>query len=157
MNDGSYTISSQLGRIEIGIQAGRIVSISFAENDTPSASQTLLSAEVVDRFNIERLLSGCADLVGMLDFGNCTPFQRAVWQAVAGIQPGTTITYGELARRVGCPGGARAVARALASNRLALIVPCHRVVHSDGSPSGYKWGAERKKALLEFEKNHFGR
>jgi len=80
-----------------------------------------------------------------------TAFQRRVWQELRRIPAGRTASYGEVARRIGKPGSARAVARACASNPLALAVPCHRVVRSDGNPGGYRWGVERKRALLERE------
>ena len=80
-----------------------------------------------------------------------TAFQRRVWQELRRIPVGRTASYGEVARRIGKPGSARAVARACASNPLALAVPCHRVVRSDGDPGGYRGGIERKIALLERE------
>lgn len=80
-----------------------------------------------------------------------TAFQRRVWQELRRIPPGGTASYAEVARRIGKPGSARAVARACASNPLALAVPCHRVVRSDGDPGGYRWGIDRKRALLERE------
>lgn len=80
-----------------------------------------------------------------------TAFQHRVWEALRAVPPGTTISYAELARRLGLPRGGRAVARALSANSLAVAVPCHRVICSDGSLSGYRWGVERKRALLERE------
>ena len=80
-----------------------------------------------------------------------TVFQRRVWRELRRIPAGRTASYGEIARRIGKPGSARAVARACASNPLALAVPCHRVVRSDGDPGGYHWGVERKRALLQRE------
>ncbi|MCE2574412.1 methylated-DNA--[protein]-cysteine S-methyltransferase [Komagataeibacter sp. FNDCR2] len=81
-----------------------------------------------------------------------TAFQRQVWRALRAIPCGTTITYAELAARVGRPGAARAVAGACAANMLAVIIPCHRVIRGDGSLSGYRWGAARKRLLLERER-----
>jgi AraC family transcriptional regulator of adaptative response/methylated-DNA-[protein]-cysteine methyltransferase len=80
-----------------------------------------------------------------------TAFQHCVWQALCTIPPGTTTTYASLAERIGKPRAVRAVARACAANTIAVLVPCHRVVRSDGSLSGYRWGAERKQALLARE------
>ena len=80
-----------------------------------------------------------------------TAFQQRVWQALTEIPLGTTLSYTELAERVGSPRAVRAVARACATNTIALAIPCHRVVRSDGSLSGYRWGVERKRALLERE------
>jgi AraC family transcriptional regulator of adaptative response/methylated-DNA-[protein]-cysteine methyltransferase len=79
-------------------------------------------------------------------------FQQRVWHALRRIPVGETLSYAELARRIGVPGGARAVAQACAANPLALAVPCHRVVRTDGSLSGYRWGVARKQALLERER-----
>ncbi|MBJ6138095.1 methylated-DNA--[protein]-cysteine S-methyltransferase [Marinobacter litoralis] len=80
-----------------------------------------------------------------------TAFQKKVWQALQGIPPGQTITYSELAIHLGKPKAVRAVANACGANQLAVIVPCHRVVRSDGGLGGYRWGIERKKALLNRE------
>jgi AraC family transcriptional regulator of adaptative response/methylated-DNA-[protein]-cysteine methyltransferase len=80
-----------------------------------------------------------------------TAFQTRVWKALRRIPPGATISYGELAGRLGDPRGARAVANACARNTLALVVPCHRVVGRDGSLTGYRWGMARKRALLARE------
>ena len=80
-----------------------------------------------------------------------TAFQTRVWRELRRIPRGRTRSYEEVARRLGKPGAARAVARACASNPVALLVPCHRVVRSDGSPGGYRWGVDRKKALLANE------
>ncbi len=81
-----------------------------------------------------------------------TAFQKKVWEALREIPPGETRSYAEVARTIGEPTAVRAVARACASNPVALAVPCHRVVRSDGELAGYRWGIERKKKLLEREK-----
>ena len=80
-----------------------------------------------------------------------TAFQWRVWQALREIPSGETRSYGDVARAIGEPTAARAVARACATNRVSVVIPCHRVVASNGSTSGYRWGVERKKALLERE------
>jgi AraC family transcriptional regulator of adaptative response/methylated-DNA-[protein]-cysteine methyltransferase len=80
-----------------------------------------------------------------------TAFQQRVWQAIREIPAGSTATYGEIAERVGSPAAVRAVAQACAANSLAVAIPCHRVVRRDGSLSGYRWGVERKRALLQRE------
>jgi methylated-DNA-[protein]-cysteine S-methyltransferase len=80
-----------------------------------------------------------------------TPFQRAVWKAIAAVPAGETISYAELARRAGHPGSARAAGAATGRNPLAIVVPCHRIVGSDGSLTGYAGGLERKRALLALE------
>lgn len=83
-----------------------------------------------------------------------TAFQWQVWNALTRIPAGQTRSYADVAREIGRPTAARAVARACASNRLALIVPCHRVIREDGSMGGYRWGLQAKDALLRFEREH---
>ena len=85
-----------------------------------------------------------------LDIGGTT-FQQNVWQMLCGIRAGRTRSYGDVARDLGKPEAVRAVAGACAANVLAIVIPCHRVVRSDGSISGYRWGVERKRALLKLE------
>jgi AraC family transcriptional regulator, regulatory protein of adaptative response / methylated-DNA-[protein]-cysteine methyltransferase len=80
-----------------------------------------------------------------------TAFQQRVWRALRKIPSGRTVSYAELAKRIGAPKSVRAVAQACAANPLAVAIPCHRVVRSDGGLSGYRWGVERKQALLERE------
>jgi AraC family transcriptional regulator of adaptative response/methylated-DNA-[protein]-cysteine methyltransferase len=81
-----------------------------------------------------------------------TAFQQRVWRALQRVPPGETVSYGTLARTVGTPGAARAVARACATNPVALAIPCHRAVAADGKSGGYRWGIARKRALLERER-----
>ncbi len=80
-----------------------------------------------------------------------TAFQQQVWAALRQIPPGTTATYSEIAAAIGKPNAVRAVAGACAANKLAVIIPCHRVVRTDGGLGGYRWGVERKEALLARE------
>lgn len=80
-----------------------------------------------------------------------TAFQQRVWQALQAIPAGQTASYAEVAQRIGAPTAVRAVAQACAANALAVAIPCHRVVKSDGALSGYRWGVERKRALLTRE------
>ena len=77
-----------------------------------------------------------------------TAFQHRVWDALRRIPAGATASYAEIAQRIGSPKSVRAVARACAANRLAVAIPCHRVVRTDGSLSGYRWGVARKRTLL---------
>jgi AraC family transcriptional regulator of adaptative response/methylated-DNA-[protein]-cysteine methyltransferase len=81
-----------------------------------------------------------------------TAFQQRVWEALRQIPSGETVSYAELATRLGMPAGARAIAGACAANPVAVAIPCHRVVRHDGALSGYRWGVERKRALLDREK-----
>lgn len=80
-----------------------------------------------------------------------TAFQQRVWQALREIPPGQTASYADIAQRIGSPKAVRAVAQACAANHIAVAIPCHRVVRTDGSLSGYRWGVERKQALLLME------
>jgi AraC family transcriptional regulator of adaptative response/methylated-DNA-[protein]-cysteine methyltransferase len=81
-----------------------------------------------------------------------TAFQRRVWNALRAVRPGEPVTYASLARAVGSPNAAQAVGAACAANRLAVAIPCHRVVREDGGLAGYRWGLERKRALLDRER-----
>jgi AraC family transcriptional regulator of adaptative response/methylated-DNA-[protein]-cysteine methyltransferase len=81
-----------------------------------------------------------------------TAFQRRVWTYLQSIPFGETMSYGQVAKGIGQPTASRAVARACATNPVAIAIPCHRVVREDGSSSGYRWGVERKRALLEVER-----
>jgi AraC family transcriptional regulator of adaptative response/methylated-DNA-[protein]-cysteine methyltransferase len=80
-----------------------------------------------------------------------TKFQRQVWHALRQIPAGCTASYGDVARRIGSPRAVRAVAQACAANPIAIAIPCHRVVRSDGAAGGYRWGAKRKAMLLAAE------
>ncbi len=86
-----------------------------------------------------------------LDLSQGSALQQLVWQALLEIAPGQTCSYGELARRIGRPQAARAVGAAVGRNRLSIIVPCHRVIGSDGALTGYAGGLARKRALLQLE------
>ena len=90
----------------------------------------------------------------MMNVPDGTPFQQKVWQALTNIPKGTTITYKELAKRVGKPRAIRAVANAVGANKLLVKIPCHRVIRSDGSLGGYSGpgGIKSKRALLKKEK-----
>jgi len=85
-----------------------------------------------------------------------TPFQREVWAALRGIAAGETVSYGELARRIGRPAAVRAVGLANGANPIGLVVPCHRVIGADGSLTGYGGGIDRKRWLLAHEERHAG-
>jgi AraC family transcriptional regulator of adaptative response/methylated-DNA-[protein]-cysteine methyltransferase len=134
--------------------------------DDPDA----LARDLQDRFPQATLLGAdsafdrwVAEVVGMVDNPSCglrlpldirgTAFQIKVWEALREIPPGATASYTEIARRIGQPKAARAVAAACAANRLAVAIPCHRVVRTDQSLSGYRWGVDRKAELLGRERN----
>jgi AraC family transcriptional regulator of adaptative response/methylated-DNA-[protein]-cysteine methyltransferase len=127
-----------------------------------------LARDLQDRFPHARLIGGdagfeqlIAKVVGFVEAPRLgldlpldvrgTAFQQRVWQALREIPAGKTVSYTELARRIGLPKSVRAVAQACGANALAVAIPCHRVVRNDGGLSGYRWGVERKRALLERE------
>jgi AraC family transcriptional regulator of adaptative response/methylated-DNA-[protein]-cysteine methyltransferase len=85
-----------------------------------------------------------------------TAFQQRVWQVLRDIPAGETMSYAEVARRIGAPKAVRAVAGACAANNLAVAIPCHRVIRNDGALSGYAWGVERKRVLLDHEASRIG-
>ena len=80
-----------------------------------------------------------------------TAFQQKIWQALRDIPAGSTVSYRDIAARVGAPKAVRAIAQACGANGLAVAIPCHRVVRNDGGVSGYRWGVQRKAALLKRE------
>jgi AraC family transcriptional regulator of adaptative response/methylated-DNA-[protein]-cysteine methyltransferase len=127
-----------------------------------------LARDLQDRFPAADLIGGDAEferlvarVVGFVEAPGLgldlpldvrgTAFERRVWEALQDVPAGQTVTYGDLAARIGSPRATRAVARACAANSLAVAIPCHRVVRKDGGLSGYRWGVERKRALLERE------
>jgi len=133
--------------------------------DDPEA----LLRDLQDRFRNAELLGGdqeferwVAKVVGFIEAPRVgldlpldlqgTAFQQRVWEALRKIPPGSTVSYAELAQRIGAPSATRAVAQACGANPLAVAIPCHRVVRMDGSLSGYRWGVERKKELLARER-----
>lgn len=102
----------------------------------------------------EHLAGNCSDLRGIqLDMGEESEFGRQVYEAARVVSPGTTVSYGELARRMGRPGSARAVGQALARNRLTVVVPCHRVLAAGGKIGGFSagGGTDTKRRILEIE------
>lgn len=132
--------------------------------DDPEA----LAHDLQDRFPKAELIGGdaafeqlIAKVVGFVEMPRMgldlpldvrgTAFQQRVWQALQKIPAGSTMSYSEIAERIGAPKSSRAVAGACAANALAVAIPCHRVVRNDGSLSGYRWGVKRKRALLERE------
>jgi len=102
--------------------------------------------------DIERRIAGAAAATDVPLDATGTPFQELVWAALRRMPRGERCSYRDLAERIGRPTAARAVARACASNRVAVLIPCHRVVRGTGALGGYRWGMERKQALLEAER-----
>jgi AraC family transcriptional regulator of adaptative response/methylated-DNA-[protein]-cysteine methyltransferase len=158
-----YTITdSPLGRMMIAATEKGICAISFADSD-----QQLLQGLIrefpfaVRRRDEEGLSEWRSSLASMMQGQEtsaslpldirATAFQRRVWEALQQIPRGETWTYSALAKKIGMPSATRAVANACASNRIAIAIPCHRIVRQDGNLGGYRWGVQRKAQLLALE------
>ena len=150
---------SSLGAILVARSARGICAISLGDD------AGALLRELQDRFPRAEMIGGdaafellVAEVVGLVEqpgIGHDLPldvrgtaFQQRVWQALRQIPPGETASYARIAEAIGAPRSVRAVAGACAANTLAVAIPCHRVVRSDGAVSGYRWGVDRKRALL---------
>ena len=164
---GFTTIQSHLGWVLVAATGRGVCAIAFG--DDPEALKARLRA----RFPGAELRADDPDLAGLaartlaglqsprqgldlpLDIQG-TAFQQRVWQALRQIPAGSTCTYGQVAAAIGQPTAVRAVARACAANEIAVAIPCHRVKRSDGGLGGYRWGVERKQALLDRESQAAG-
>jgi len=152
-----------LGAILVAATTKGVCAIEFG-NDPE-----MLVRALQDRFPRAQLLGGdkaferlVAEVVGFVEAPGRgldlpldirgTAFQQRVWKAIRDIPAGSTASYRDLAKRIGAPKAVRAVAQACGANAIAVAIPCHRVVRTDGSTSGYRWGVERKRALLDREK-----
>ncbi len=160
-----YTVqATRLGPIVVAATPDGVCAVRFLgpDEDACSALRPALALAVLERDD-EGLAAFAAALAAMADRGEdraaldlpldvrATAFEMRVWQALRRIPRGGTLSYGEVAEQIGRPGAARAVARACAHNPVALAVPCHRVVRRGGALAGYRWGVERKRALLAAE------
>ena len=154
--------SSTLGRVLVAGNDKGVCAIFLADRDNELISQMrerFPDAELWrDSRRLARVLPRVVGFIesptGELDLPldpEGTDFQRRVWRALREIPSGTTASYADIARKINAPKSVRAVAQACGANTLALAIPCHRVVRSDGALSGYRWGAMRKRALLERE------
>jgi len=152
-----------LGSILVAATQKGVCAILLGDSPEP------LVRDIQDRFPNARLTGGdaafddlVARVVGLVEAPATDPalpldvrgtaFQQRVWQALRQIPPGLTVSYTDIARRIGSPKAVRAVAQACAANTLAVAIPCHRVVRNDGTVSGYRWGVERKLTLLDRER-----
>lgn len=153
---------TRLGLLLVGATDRGVCCVLFADSAGKAAAAlraelpaaTLVHDEgavVEDLARVAALVDGQSSGDVPLDlFG--TSFQRRVWAELRRIPPGQTATYADVARRIGEPTAARAVAGACASNHAAVVVPCHRVVRTDGGLGGYRWGVSRKRGLLDSER-----
>ncbi len=159
----SYTVvDSPLGRLLVATTSKGICSVTLGESDSEleGALRAEYSAATIQRddYVLKKTVSAILEhLEGRrphldlpLDL-QATAFQWLVWQALKEIPYGSTSSYSDIATRIGRPTAVRAVARACASNRVALVIPCHRVIGKDNKLTGYRWGTERKGKLLERE------
>jgi AraC family transcriptional regulator of adaptative response/methylated-DNA-[protein]-cysteine methyltransferase len=156
-------VPSPFGRVVVGATERGIAYVALGDDDA-SLERDLraeFSAATIERAD-DRVESAASALIRYLAAEGPWPslpldvrgtaFQARVWDALRRLAPGTTTSYAELARALGNPRAVRAVARACATNPVALLIPCHRVVGSDGALRGYKWGLERKRRLLDLER-----
>ena len=174
MKPTQYRAGGVDARIEFAIGESSLGAILVARSQRGVCAISLgddadaLLRELQDRFPRAELIGGdpsfealVAQVVGLIEQPNLgidlpldvrgTAFQQRVWQALRQIPAGETASYAQIAQRIGSPKSVRAVAHACASNTLAVAIPCHRVVRSDGALSGYRWGVERKRELLSRE------
>lgn len=165
------TVASPLGRLLVAATERGLCAVTLGDDDAsllaalrkefPQAELTRVDtgrdewlaavvARVAREFN-RQTGATAAPALPPLDI-TATAFQWRVWEALTRIPAGETRSYADIARAIGEPHAARAVGRACGANKLALIVPCHRVVRADGEPGGWRWGAARKQTLLERER-----
>ena len=159
----SYTIANcSLGRVLVAATGRGISAVYLGDKDEPLSAalrKEYPHAEIRHGSEehaqwvraIVRHLAGSQPQLDLPTDVAATAFQRRVWEALRAIPFGTTRTYSEVARSLGRPTATRAVARACATNPTSIVVPCHRVVRTDGALGGYRWGLHRKQLLLEQE------
>jgi AraC family transcriptional regulator, regulatory protein of adaptative response / methylated-DNA-[protein]-cysteine methyltransferase len=157
------TTPTKLGRLLVGETERGVCAVSLGDSDAGqvAALRTEYPAAELTRDDralapaVERILAYLNGKHPRIDLPldiRATAFQGRVWDALRAIPYGATQSYGDVARAIGRPSAARAVARACASNPVSLVIPCHRVVRRDGDVGGYRWGAQRKQALLAAER-----
>jgi AraC family transcriptional regulator of adaptative response/methylated-DNA-[protein]-cysteine methyltransferase len=162
MRIGFTVVACPLGRLLVASTERGVAAVSLGESDAKLTAALAAEYPAADLRRDDRALRRTVSaILAHLDGRRpsldlpldvvATAFERRVWEELRRIPYGETRSYGQVALAIGVRDGARAVARACARNRTALVVPCHRVVASDGSPSGYRWGARRKRALLDRE------
>jgi AraC family transcriptional regulator of adaptative response/methylated-DNA-[protein]-cysteine methyltransferase len=156
-----------IGECSLGailVTASEVGVCAIMIGDDPDA----LARDLQDRFPRAELIGGdvgfeelIAKVIGLVEAPGLgvdlpldvrgTAFQQRVWQALREIPAGKTVSYADLAERIGAPKSVRAVAQACGANAIAVAIPCHRVVRNNGALAGYRWGVERKRALLDRE------
>jgi AraC family transcriptional regulator of adaptative response/methylated-DNA-[protein]-cysteine methyltransferase len=160
---GFTTFRSAVGAVLIAATARGVCAVSLGEHaaDLVASLRAEFSAAAVRRDTeglracaqaVAAFLGGASKTIEMPLDVRATAFQRKVWKLLQAIPYGETRTYGEIAQRAGKPRAVRAVARAIATNPVALLIPCHRAIRKSGELAGYRWGIERKAALLAQER-----
>ena len=168
MRIGYTIVDSPLGRLLVAATSRGLSALMLGENDARlvlELARDYPQAEIVRNRNgfagyVRALLRHLRGQQPHLDLPldvRATAFQRRVWEELRRIPYGEARTYAQVARAIGKPSAVRAVARACATNHVSVVIPCHRVVGSDGKLTGYRWGVERKQALLKIEKSAAGR
>src|SRR4051812_3784879 len=150
----STQFSSSVGPLTLEGDDRVLTRVGFGEAAVPQGDAAALSVAAIQ---LEQYLTGERTEFELAVELEGTPFERRVWDEVRAIPYGETATYAEIARRIGRPDACRAVGRANGRNPVALIVPCHRVIGSDGSLTGYAGGIEMKRALLDLERGSAAR
>ena len=146
------TIETPIGPLTLQADEAAVTAIRFGADGAQDASPLLDAAEA----QLREYFAGTRRTFDLPLAPRGTAFQQQVWQALREIPSGQTASYRDIAERIGKPQAVRAVAGACAANKLAVIIPCHRVVRNDGAISGYRWGVERKRQLLEIEAEQQG-
>ena len=158
-----YTVAStRLGRVLLAASTIGLCGVQFIEEDADLEGALRSEFPLAEFVRDDQFLSSYVSAVKQAADGDPTTvslpldirgtaFQQQVWKQLQKIPAGKTLTYSEVAAKVGSPAAVRAVANACATNRLAMVIPCHRVVHMTGSATRYRWGAERKLKLLKLE------
>jgi methylated-DNA-[protein]-cysteine S-methyltransferase len=142
-------IATPVGSLRLEIEDGRVTALRFTDDAPGAALDHPLAGAVVAQLG--EYFAGARRQFDLPLAPRGTDFQRAVWAELARIPFGHTISYGELARRLGKPAAVRAVGRANGQNPIPIVLPCHRVIGADGSLTGYGGGLDRKQALLRLE------
>jgi AraC family transcriptional regulator of adaptative response/methylated-DNA-[protein]-cysteine methyltransferase len=160
----NYTITdSSMGRLLVAMTERGVCAVRMSDTDAElekDLREEFPHAEIKRddsalREQLQKILNHLDHNEPRLDLPldiRATAFQRQVWEKLRAIPYGQTVSYGDVAKSLGNPGAVRAVGRACATNPVALVIPCHRVVREDQSLGGYRWGLERKKKLLQKER-----
>ena len=162
-------VDSPLGRLLVATTAVGLCFLAFGDTDEGLQAELALEFRNADRLSRDEVgLRGVLeDVVEHLETGKLpsrelaldvqgTAFQRRVWQALLAIPSGGVVSYAELGLEMGMEAGQRAVAKGCATNKVSLLIPCHRIVRSDGAAGGYRWGVKRKQRLLAMETQRIG-